>query len=200
MAACSLPHRLRAIWTRRAARGPPSATHALVVATTTVPRQCATLAKSFGRAAAIRPRPRAKSSTSTRGRRHGISPATWPARRQNNLTILPDGRVLVTGGSSGAGFNNDTSPAHSAEVWNPATGTWTTWVSSTRYRGYHSTALLLPDGRVLSSGGDGNPTLRFSRRRISSTARGQRSRPHRPPETMDKPFSLARPTQLRLRR
>ena len=79
------------------------------------------------------------------------------ARRQNNLTILPDGRVLVTGGSSGAGFNNDTSPAHSAEVWNPATGTWTPWASSTRYRGYHSTALLLPDGRVLSSGGDGQP-------------------------------------------
>jgi len=78
-------------------------------------------------------------------------------RRQLNLTILPDGRVLATGGSSGSGFNNSSAPVHSAEVWNPATGSWTTWASCTRYRGYHSTALLLPDGRVLCAGGDNEP-------------------------------------------
>ena len=43
------------------------------------------------------------------------------------------------------------------ERWNPADGTFTTLASATRYRGYHSIALLLPDGRVLSSGGDGEP-------------------------------------------
>jgi hypothetical protein len=36
----------------------------------------------------------------------------------------------------------------------PATGKWSTIDSITVYRGYHSTALLLPDGRVLSAGGE----------------------------------------------
>jgi hypothetical protein len=76
------------------------------------------------------------------------------ARRQHNATILADGTVLVTGGSSGAGFDNNTAPVYKTELWNPATGTWTTMSPITVYRGYHSTALLLPDGRVLSGGGN----------------------------------------------
>lgn len=79
------------------------------------------------------------------------------ARRQNNVTILPDGKVLATGGSSMAGFNNTTGAVLYAEMWNPATETWSNMASYTKYRGYHSTALLLPDGRVISSGGDGQP-------------------------------------------
>jgi hypothetical protein len=75
------------------------------------------------------------------------------ARRQLNATILPDGTVLVTGGSSGKGFNNTKSPVYIAELWNPATSAWTTLASSTAFRGYHSTAVLLPDGRVLTAGG-----------------------------------------------
>jgi hypothetical protein len=75
------------------------------------------------------------------------------ARQQPNATILPDGTVLVTGGSSGSGFNNPNSPVLAAELWNPATGTWTTLASSTVFRGYDSVALLLADGRVLSAGG-----------------------------------------------
>jgi hypothetical protein len=77
-------------------------------------------------------------------------------RRQNNLTILPDGRVLCTGGSASGGFNTEDG-GKAAVVWNPATGTWSTWATEVNYRGYHSTALLLPDGRVLSSGGDNHP-------------------------------------------
>ena len=76
------------------------------------------------------------------------------ARRQLNATMLPDGTVLVTGGSSGAGFNNAAAPALTAELWDPAQNTFTALASATRYRGYHSIALLLPDGRVLSAGGD----------------------------------------------
>src|SRR5262249_34414910 len=36
------------------------------------------------------------------------------------------------------------------------TGVWTTLASMSHYRGYHSFALLLPDGRVLSAGGQIN--------------------------------------------
>lgn len=78
------------------------------------------------------------------------------ARRQLNATLLPTGEVLVTGGTSGAGFNDLATAVRSAEIWNPATGTWRELASSTVARIYHSTALLLPDGRVLYTGsGDG---------------------------------------------
>ena len=77
-------------------------------------------------------------------------------RKHHNLTLLPDGKVLVTGGSSGseATNSNSTTPALAAEIWDPATNVWTTMASNTIYRGYHATALLLPDGRVVSGGGD----------------------------------------------
>jgi len=77
------------------------------------------------------------------------------ARRQLNATVLPDGKVLVTGGSSGSGFDNHATPVFQAEMWDPATETWTTLASASVYRGYHSTALLLPDARVLIAGGRG---------------------------------------------
>lgn len=76
------------------------------------------------------------------------------ARRQFNLTLLPDGKLFASGGSGGFGFDNAASPIYPAEMWDPATGQWTTMDSITVYRGYHSTALLLPDGRVLSAGGE----------------------------------------------
>ncbi|MCP3058821.1 DUF1929 domain-containing protein [Myxococcus sp. K38C18041901] len=74
-------------------------------------------------------------------------------RRQHNAVLLPDGTVLVIGGSSGSGFDSADSPVLYAELYNPATNTWTKLSSQVRYRGYHSTAALLPDGRVLSAGG-----------------------------------------------
>jgi hypothetical protein len=74
-------------------------------------------------------------------------------RRQLNATILADGRVLATGGSSGAGFSNESASVFAAELWDPTTGVWSPMASMTTPRLYHSTALLLPDGRVLSAGG-----------------------------------------------
>jgi hypothetical protein len=91
---------------------------------------------------------------------NGVTPgvsATAPmafGRRQHNLTVLADGTVLATGGnSSGAGLVDLNAGVYPAEQWNPATGQWRTLAPMQITRQYHSTALLLPDGRVLSSGG-----------------------------------------------
>ena len=74
------------------------------------------------------------------------------ARRNLNATVLPTGEVLVTGGSSHPAFNDVTQAIRVAEMWNPATGVWTTMASNSVSRTYHSTSLLLPDGRVLHTG------------------------------------------------
>jgi len=77
-------------------------------------------------------------------------------RKLHNATLLPDGKVLVTGGSRGSESPQvpSSDPAYACEMWDPATGTWSTMASLTVFRGYHSTAVLLPDGRVLSGGGE----------------------------------------------
>jgi hypothetical protein len=77
-------------------------------------------------------------------------------RKLHTATLLADGTVLVSGGSRGTeGPNTQPSdPAYECELWDPATGTWTPMASLTKKRTYHSIALLLPDGRVLSAGGD----------------------------------------------
>jgi galactose oxidase-like protein len=81
-------------------------------------------------------------------------------RRHMNATILPDGQVLVTGGTSGGGFV-DLNAGHAtrtAELWNPAanaTNAWTTLAANSVMRTYHSVSLLLPDGTVLH-GASGN--------------------------------------------
>ncbi len=90
-------------------------------------------------------------------------------RRQHNATILPDGTVLVTGGTRGGGgiskgFDDLTpgNPVHTAELWDPTTGEWTRLAAEDVDRCYHATAVLLPDATVLSAGGgeyrpDGSP-------------------------------------------
>lgn len=71
------------------------------------------------------------------------------ARRNVDAVLLPDGTVLVVGGN---GSGNFTSPVLAAELFDPVTESWTTLAAQEAPRGYHSTALLLPDGRVLSAG------------------------------------------------
>jgi len=75
------------------------------------------------------------------------------ARRQLNATIMADGKILATGGTASPGFNDATKAVLAAESWDPETGVWTTMASMKVPRLYHSTALLLPDGRILSAGG-----------------------------------------------
>jgi hypothetical protein len=74
------------------------------------------------------------------------------ARRNMNATILPDGTVLATGGCSMAG-NKLQGAVYAADLWDPATEQWTKLASATVPRLYHSSAILLPDGRVLTAGG-----------------------------------------------
>jgi len=78
------------------------------------------------------------------------------ARRYLNATLLPDGKVLVTGGSSSPiGTADVVGAVYAAEMWDPATGSWSTLASMNAARMYHSTAVLLPDARVLTAGGGG---------------------------------------------
>jgi galactose oxidase len=81
------------------------------------------------------------------------------ARRQFNATLLPDGTVLVTGGTSAAGFSNPAGAVHAAEQWDPARGTWRVLASNQVNRVYHSTTILLPDGRLLHAGSGDGPGL-----------------------------------------
>ena len=69
------------------------------------------------------------------------------ARANHTATPLPDGKVLVSGGNSTAGF------LASAELYDPATGLWTP-TGSLATPCYYHTATLLPDGKVLVNGGD----------------------------------------------
>ena len=82
-----------------------------------------------------------------------VMPMTF-ARQTHNATLLPDGTVLVTGGTSGPMFNDPTLPVFTAELWNPATETWSMMADANVPRLYHSAALLLPDGRVMTTGGN----------------------------------------------
>lgn len=74
-------------------------------------------------------------------------------RRQLNATVLPDGKVLVTGGTSTGGFSDPVGSVLEAEMYDPNTEVWTRMADMAVRRLYHSTAILLPDGRVFSAGG-----------------------------------------------
>ena len=72
-------------------------------------------------------------------------------------TLLPDGSVLVTGGGRTTGDYDIPNAVYAAELWSPATETWTTLSSMQKPRLYHGSALLLPDGRVLVTGSGRSP-------------------------------------------
>ncbi len=90
-------------------------------------------------------------------------------RRHLHATPVATGPVLVTGGTSNTGtdmmHDNPAGAVREAELWDrTATPPWRPMASYAdagldplTYRGYHSTALLLPDGRVVSGGGNYQP-------------------------------------------
>jgi hypothetical protein len=85
------------------------------------------------------------------------STGTWTAtgsmnqaRADHTATLLLDGRVLVTGGHSD--YRGVPDRDRSAELYDPATGTWTA-TGAMSLPHYGGTATLLLDGTVLLAGG-----------------------------------------------
>jgi galactose oxidase-like protein/fibronectin type III domain protein/Kelch motif protein len=83
------------------------------------------------------------------------------ARMYHTLTMLADGTVLAVGGEPTAGQTGQSEVSGGvlpSEIWNPATQTWSPAAATGATRGYHSTAVLMPDGTVLVGGsGHANP-------------------------------------------
>ena len=73
-------------------------------------------------------------------------------RTYHVLTLLPDGTVLVTGGSRVKDRGVDANAVLEAEIWSPTLESWTIAAAAQVPRLYHESAVLLPDGRVLSAG------------------------------------------------
>jgi len=86
------------------------------------------------------------------------------ARANHTATLLPNGTLLVTGGSGSAGL------LASAELYNPTTGQWAATGDLTVARTGH-TATLLSDGTVLVTGGSGSAGLLTSAELYNPTTR-----------------------------
>ncbi len=67
-------------------------------------------------------------------------------REDMNAVLLPDGKILGVGGEASGEATLQTL------MYDPGADTWTPLASQVERRGYHAIALLLPDGRVVSSG------------------------------------------------
>ena len=79
-------------------------------------------------------------------------------RRRHNTVLLPDGTAIVVGGGSTLKYRD---PCLVPELYDPATRAWSLLAPQQASRMYHSTAILLPDGRVLSAGQDDGPFDRY---------------------------------------
>lgn len=86
-------------------------------------------------------------------------PALGAAKGYVSVADLPDLSVFETGG--GAGYN---SPVYEASILDPVTRTLTAVAPPTIGRTYHSSALTLPDGRVVTFGGDPSGDAAFELR------------------------------------
>ncbi|AKZ57835.1 Secreted protein [Streptomyces ambofaciens ATCC 23877] len=65
-----------------------------------------------------------------------------------STVLLPDGKVLETGGA----LHNRADPVYETSIFDPRTETFDPVAPDPEARGYHSSAFLLPDGRVMTTG------------------------------------------------
>ncbi|MEQ8480377.1 MAG: DUF1929 domain-containing protein [Hoeflea sp.] len=80
------------------------------------------------------------------------------ARTNATMISLPDGRVLVVGGSTPYGDNTDqgnglTNAIYTPTIWDPSDNSLEQGEAQALARLYHSSGLLLPDGSIWSGGG-----------------------------------------------
>jgi hypothetical protein len=72
-----------------------------------------------------------------------------------SAVLMPDGKVLETGG----GLHNRADPVYEASIFDPDTSAFDPVAADPESRGYHSSAFLLPDGRIMATGDNpGNGT------------------------------------------
>jgi hypothetical protein len=83
-----------------------------------------------------------------------LTPPMSTARVMPDAVLLPDGTVLVMNGSSAGQADDAVNPVFQTEIYNPSTNTWKLMAETRIPRLYHATALLLPDGTVMTAGMD----------------------------------------------
>lgn len=76
-------------------------------------------------------------------------------RMHLNAVLLPDHTVFVSGGALAR--EERVVARLQSEIYDPATDTWRIGAAASVVRLYHSIALLLPDGRVITAGGNPPP-------------------------------------------
>lgn len=81
-----------------------------------------------------------------------LKPMLFP-RTFANAVVLPDGAVVIVGGRTDASTTGDTGSVMIPEIWDPKTATFSRLTPMVTPRHYHSSAVLLPDGRVFVGGG-----------------------------------------------
>jgi galactose oxidase len=81
-----------------------------------------------------------------------LAPMSY-TRAFSSSVVLPNGQVVVVGGQAFAQPFSDDTAVLTPELWDPTTKAFSQLNPQAVPRTYHSVALLLPDGRVLSGGG-----------------------------------------------
>lgn len=87
-----------------------------------------------------------------------------PVRENADAILLPTGEVLVEGGMKNG--SSDATAVRAPESFNPATGTWRVLPESPIVRGYHSTALLMPNGAIWVAGSNFNASSGIGNREL----------------------------------